>query len=254
MNRTAFPLLVTCWALAGAMIMLANGHLPRLEPNGAALLSLIPVLGWLLGWLRSDAPALIASKVSGRWILSALGLVPVVMLGAMRFLGHEGHGPPGHDHPALPAEFLKAVFFCGPLLLLVFGPKPFANRRTPFMGEAPPAPAAGTAQRPRPRSSALVIAIGDVLRPVAWSKIQWLEADDNHVRVHTAGGDYFVRRSLQDLLADAGDDRFARIHKSWAVNRAEVAAIRPLANGDAEVRLRSGLDLRMSRRFRNLVF
>ena len=44
---------------------------------------------------------------------------------------------------------------------------------------------------------------------------------------------------------------FVRIHKSTAVNLAEVATLTPLFKGDHEVRLRSGSVLRLSRRFKD---
>jgi two-component system LytT family response regulator len=45
-----------------------------------------------------------------------------------------------------------------------------------------------------------------------------------------------------------------RIHRSTAVNLAEVASLSPLFKGDHEVRLRSGTTLRLSRRFKDELF
>jgi two-component system LytT family response regulator len=51
------------------------------------------------------------------------------------------------------------------------------------------------------------------------------------------------------LLQQLGEERFARIHKSAAVNVAEIAGLDRMPKGDYEVRLRSGVRLRLSRRF-----
>ena len=48
--------------------------------------------------------------------------------------------------------------------------------------------------------------------------------------------------------------RFMRIHKSAAVNIAEVKSLSPLFKGDHEVHLRSGAVLRLSRRYKDELF
>ena len=90
---------------------------------------------------------------------------------------------------------------------------------------------------------------GDGLRLIDVSAIHWLEADDNYVHVHTGDREYLLRRTLQDLLQQLGEARFARIHKSAAVNVAQIAALERMPKGDYEVRLRSGARLRLSRRY-----
>ena len=90
---------------------------------------------------------------------------------------------------------------------------------------------------------------GEGLRLIDVSAIHWLEADDNYVHVHTADREFLLRRTLQDLLQQLGEERFARIHRSTAVNVAEIAGLDRLPKGDYEVRLKSGARLRLSRRF-----
>jgi two-component system LytT family response regulator len=90
---------------------------------------------------------------------------------------------------------------------------------------------------------------GDALKLIDCATIHWLEADDNYVHVHTADHKYLLRRTLQDLLQQLGEDRFARIHKSAAVNVTQIAALDRMPKGDYEVRLRSGARLRLSRRY-----
>ena len=110
-----------------------------------------------------------------------------------------------------------------------------------------------TARAQTRSSERLLVPRGEQLELVEASAIHWLEADDNYVHVHTAGAKYLVRRTLADLLEQLGE-RFVRIHKSTAVNLAEVASLAPLFKGDHEVRLRGGAVLRLSRRFKDELF
>jgi two-component system LytT family response regulator len=90
---------------------------------------------------------------------------------------------------------------------------------------------------------------GDGLKLIDCATIYWLEADDNYVHVHTADREYLLRRTLQDLLQQLGEERFVRIHKSAAVNVSQIAGLDRMPKGDYEVRLRSGARLRLSRRY-----
>lgn len=103
-------------------------------------------------------------------------------------------------------------------------------------------------------SERLLVPQGEGLQLIDAASIHWLEADDNYVRVHTAQGRYLLRRTLTDLLAQLGEQRFARIHKSAAVNLAQIDKLEPLFKGDHEIRLRGGQLLRLSRRFKDELF
>jgi two-component system LytT family response regulator len=72
--------------------------------------------------------------------------------------------------------------------------------------------------------------------------------------VRTLSKTYLLRRTLHDLLAQLGEDRFVRIHKSAAVNLRAIRSFTPLFKGDYEVKLASGRELRMSRRFKDALF
>jgi two-component system LytT family response regulator len=108
----------------------------------------------------------------------------------------------------------------------------------------------------RTQSSAerLLVPVGERLQLIECCSIEWLEADDNYVHVHAGKRRYLLRRTLQDLLAQLGEQRFVRVHKSAAVNVAEIDSLTPLFKGDYELRLRSGQTLRLSRRFKDALF
>lgn len=110
------------------------------------------------------------------------------------------------------------------------------------------------ARRQASATDRLLVPDGAQLRLIDSNAIHWLEANDNYVRIHTAGRAYHVRRTLQDLLAQLSERQFVRVHKSAAVNIAEIQALHPLFKGDYEIELRSAARIRMSRRFKEALF
>jgi two-component system LytT family response regulator len=116
------------------------------------------------------------------------------------------------------------------------------------------ASAVATARAQTHSGERLLVPEGGELRIIETATIEWLEADDNYVHVHTGARSYLLRRTLQDLLVQLGERQFARIHKSAAVNLAAIQALSPLFKGDHDVQLRSGKTLRLSRRYKAALF
>lgn len=81
------------------------------------------------------------------------------------------------------------------------------------------------------------------------ASIQWIEAADNYVRLHTADGIHLSRRTMRDLEASLDPRRFARIHRGTIVALGEVRELRPLGDGDQELRLRTGHRLVLTRSY-----
>ena len=80
--------------------------------------------------------------------------------------------------------------------------------------------------------------------------IDWLDAADNYVRLHAGGKEYLARETLASLEAQLDPERFARIHRSAIVQIDRVVELRPTTHGDAEIRLRDGTRLAVSRTWR----
>lgn len=95
----------------------------------------------------------------------------------------------------------------------------------------------------------LLVPVGDGLQLLDVDRIHWCEADDNYLHLHTDNARYTLRRTLQDLLSQLDSRQFVRVHKSAAVNLREILRLEPLFKGDYEIVLRSGMTLRMSRRY-----
>lgn len=110
--------------------------------------------------------------------------------------------------------------------------------------QAPPAaPAAARPERflVRKLRKEFLIAAGD---------IEWLQAQGNYVGLHVNGHDYLLRSTLADFLEQLDPTRFARVHRSYAVNLDRVAEIEPLDTGDARLKMKDGTQVPCSRRYR----
>jgi two-component system, LytTR family, response regulator len=132
--------------------------------------------------------------------------------------------------------------------------KSLARVRGRLNEKKPNVEAVRTARAQVGNAARLLVTEGERLVPIDADRIRWIEADDNYVHVHTAQRKHLLRRTLQDLLSQLGEERFVRIHKSAAVNLAEVHALEPLFKGDYEVVLKDGERLRMSRRYKDELF
>lgn len=105
-----------------------------------------------------------------------------------------------------------------------------------------------------PACERLLVPDGERLQLIDTASIEWLQSDDNYVHVHTAARTYLLRRTLQDLLSQMGEQNFVRVHKSAAVNLEAIGSLTPLFKGDYEIHLHNGRVLRLSRRYRDAVF
>lgn len=81
-------------------------------------------------------------------------------------------------------------------------------------------------------------------------EIDWIEADDKTVLVHTGEDVHRLRITLRGLLERLGPERFVRIHRSAAVNVDRVVEARPRGHGDHVAVLDTGQKLRVSRTYK----
>jgi two-component system, LytTR family, response regulator len=119
------------------------------------------------------------------------------------------------------------------------------NRLARRMAEAldsrtEPGPAAGYVERLaiRREGGVFFVRVDDV---------DWIEAADYCVRVHTAGRFHLLREPLGDLESRLDPRRFFRVHRSAIVNLARIKELQPHFHGDGIVVLHDGSRLRVSR-------
>jgi hypothetical protein len=126
-----------------------------------------------------------------------------------------------------------------------------------MQGEArvldPPEPAAGTPPAPPVPAARPERFLVRKLRKeflIAAADIEWLQAQGNYIGLHVRGHDYLLRSTLADFLEQLDPARFARVHRSHAVNLDQIAEIEPLEAGDARLRMKDGSVVPCSRRYR----
>jgi two-component system LytT family response regulator len=81
--------------------------------------------------------------------------------------------------------------------------------------------------------------------------VDWVEAQGNYVAFHAGGAAHLVRGTLGGMEARLDPRRFARIHRRIIVAVDRVEEVVGLDGGDADVRLQSGVMLRLSRTYRD---
>ncbi len=85
---------------------------------------------------------------------------------------------------------------------------------------------------------------------ISISEISWIEACGNYANLHVKGGVYPMRITMAKLEARL-PKYFCRVHRSSIVNIHSIDHIEPLDSGDYRIRLRSGEEIPLSRRYRD---
>jgi two-component system LytT family response regulator len=100
------------------------------------------------------------------------------------------------------------------------------------------------------RLTRFLVRVGRKVVLVNADDVEWLEAADNYVRLHTGAGHHLVRETMKHLEDRLDPAAFVRIHRSVIENLPRVAELRPPPSGDCDVLLRSGATVSPSRRYR----
>lgn len=77
--------------------------------------------------------------------------------------------------------------------------------------------------------------------------IDWIEAADYNIRIHTAERTYTTRETLAGLAEKLDPRKFVRVHRSTIINIDRLREIQPYFHGAYILTLRDGTEVRMSR-------
>jgi two-component system LytT family response regulator len=77
--------------------------------------------------------------------------------------------------------------------------------------------------------------------------IDWVEAADYYVSLHTGGKSYLLRQTMAEIERQLDPVKFVRVHRSAIVNLERVEEMHPLFRGDCVLVLRDGTRVRLSR-------
>ncbi|MEO6526812.1 MAG: LytTR family DNA-binding domain-containing protein [Gemmatimonadaceae bacterium] len=80
--------------------------------------------------------------------------------------------------------------------------------------------------------------------------VDWVEADDDYLRLHVGARVHLVRGTLSALETQLDPKEFVRIHRSTIIRISRVKELVPYFHGDYAVKLIDGTRLRLSRSYR----
>lgn len=81
--------------------------------------------------------------------------------------------------------------------------------------------------------------------------IEWLEASNDYVTLHTKTEQFLLGQSLNHYESRLDPALFMRIHRSTIVNINQIAEMQPYFNGEYFVILKNGTRLKMSRNYKD---
>jgi two-component system LytT family response regulator len=100
----------------------------------------------------------------------------------------------------------------------------------------------------------LVIKAGGRITFLSMDEINWIEADDKYVHLHTGKSNPMVRQTLSAMETQLDPRKFRRIHRSAIVNVQRIKELQPLFNGEHSVLLEDGTKLTLSRNYKDKLF
>lgn len=145
----------------------------------------------------------------------------------------------------LPAALWVAVAVLGGWLAL----------RVRYVGAGSSPPEASTPPAPPEDSATEQIAVPDGVRihMVSRSDIQWVEADGDHICIHTTDRTYRTRATLAAYARELRVHGFLRIHRSALVHPRALREVQKLYRGDHVAVLKDGTEIRIPRTRKEIV-
>jgi two-component system, LytTR family, response regulator len=151
-----------------------------------------------------------------------------------------------YDQYAMRAFDAHAVDY----LLKPFGPDRFERaleRAKARLGELRLPTQVAAARPPAERPQRLVVKDGTKVHVIPLDKLDYAEAQDDYVALHSGGKSFLKQQPIASLEAALDPARFIRIHRSTIVNLERVARIEPYGKESRIAILHDGARLPVSR-------
>jgi len=213
-----------------AVRLIAIGRMDRLVPEALVDVAIIPLWALATPWILHSAERWPAKSRRNIAIHFAFGAAFVLLSNVIIRLPLLGRG----------MRFFSRNLAVG--LAFYFVPAMLAYAAIVAIGhriakprELPERPSSITI---RDRARVVVVPL---------EEIQWIQAEDNYVLVHTETRSYTAREKIGEIEKLIDGAGFLRVHRSAIVRRAAVQEIRPLTHGDFELVLAGGAVVRGSR-------
>ncbi|HRN79082.1 MAG TPA: LytTR family DNA-binding domain-containing protein [Ferruginibacter sp.] len=85
--------------------------------------------------------------------------------------------------------------------------------------------------------------------PVLTNEILYISASSPYVQLHINERKYLYKESLKSLMPQLDPNTFVRVHKSYIVNIRSVQSFQSRLNGDYDINLINGTQIRLSRSY-----
>lgn len=158
-----------------------------------------------------------------------------------------------HDKFALRAFEVHAIDY----LLKPFDRQRFEKALQRAKSQIAQQPARDLAQRIEnlltdlaPEKSRLAIKSSGRITFISHDEIDWIEAADNYVNVHSGSKSFLTRETLAGIESQLSPKRFVRISRSCIVNLDRIKELQPMFHGEYTVILAGGTRVTLTRGYR----
>jgi two-component system LytT family response regulator len=213
-----------------AVRLIAIGKMERFVPEAIADVAIIPLWALATPWILRSAERWPPTSRRNIAIHAGFGAAFVLLSNVIIRLPLLGRGlSPFARNLAVGLAFYSVPAMLAYGAIVAIGHRIAPPRETP----APP-----KSITIRDRARVVVVPL---------EEIQWIQAEDNYVLVHTPTRSYTAREKIGEIEKLIDGAGFLRVHRSAIVRRAAVQEIRPLTHGDFEIVLAGGVVVRGSR-------
>jgi two-component system LytT family response regulator len=122
-----------------------------------------------------------------------------------------------------------------------------ARQRLGTPAPGPPVDLAAAARGPAQYAPRLVVKDGTKVHVIPVARLDYVEAQDDYVALHTEGRTYLKQQTISMLESALDPRQFIRIHRSYIVNLSRVARIEPYGKDSRLAILSDGKQLPVSR-------
>lgn len=110
-----------------------------------------------------------------------------------------------------------------------------------------PADLKAAAQPPGQHAQRIVVKDGVRVHIIPVAQLDYVEAQDDYVALHSGGKKYLKQQTISSLEASLDGTRFVRVHRSYIVNLERVAKIEPYTKDTRLAVLTGGMQVPVSR-------
>jgi two-component system LytT family response regulator len=97
------------------------------------------------------------------------------------------------------------------------------------------------------KSNRLVVRVKNDIKIIPIAEVNYFEADDDYVTIHTPGGKYLKKMTMKALEESLDSAKFARVHRSFIINLNGITGIEPYERDTYLVKLRAGEQIPVSK-------